>query len=370
MKQIKFSKVNIADSDLKKVNQVLKSGWLTHGKYTKLFEKEFKKFTNTKFTTTVSSCTAGLHLIFLALGIGKGDTVLVPAMSHVASAHAASYTGAKIKFTDVDLETGNITFNEIKKNFSKKIKAIIVVHMSGIPVKEIIKIKNFCKKNKIYLIEDCAHGLGSKINKTHVGNFGDAGAFSFYPTKQITSGEGGAVVTNNKKLFEKIKKLKAFGIDTDINDRKIPGVYNVKSLGYNFRITDFQSALLFTQLKRYSFNLKKRIKNAKIYELYLKNCKNIQFSKFSKNNSYFIFQIFVNEKKRNSLIQEMVKNNIGCSIHYATPLPYFDYYKKFNFKKFRNAEKYAKTNISLPVYSDLKKTEIKFITNFLEKNTK
>ena len=115
MKQIKFSKVNIVDSDLKKVNEVLKSGWLTHGKYTKLFEKEFKKFTNTKFTTTVSSCTAGLHLIFLALGIGKGDTVLVPAMSHVASAHAASYTGAKIKFTDVDVETGNITFDEIKK---------------------------------------------------------------------------------------------------------------------------------------------------------------------------------------------------------------------------------------------------------------
>ena len=100
MRQIKFSKVNIIDSDLKKVNEVLKSGWLTHGKYTKLFEKEFKKFTKSNFTTTVSSCTAGLHLIFLALGIGKGDTVLVPAMSHVASAHAASYTGAKIKFTN------------------------------------------------------------------------------------------------------------------------------------------------------------------------------------------------------------------------------------------------------------------------------
>ena len=126
---------------------------------------------------------------------------------------------------------------------------------------------------------------------------------------------------------------------------------------------------MFTQLKRYSFNLKKRIKNAKIYELYLKNCKNIKFSKFSKNNSYFIFQIFVNENIRNSLIQEMVKNNIGCSIHYATPLPYFDYYKKFNSKKFRNSEKYAKMNISLPVHPELKRADIKFITNFLKKNT-
>lgn len=370
MRQIKFSKVDIIKDDLIKVNKVLKSGWLTHGKYTRLFEEKFKKYTGANYATTVSSCTAGLHLIFLALGISKNDTVLVPAMSHVASAHAASYTGAKIKFADVDLETGNITFDEIKKNFDKTLKAIIVVHMSGIPVKDIKKIQSFCKKNKIFLVEDCAHAIGSRLNQQHVGNFGDAAAFSFYPTKQITAGEGGAVISNNKKLFAKIKKLKAFGIDTDIKDRKIPGLYNVKGLGYNFRMTDFQAALLYTQIKRYNSKLKKRRDNAQIYENFLSDCKNINFSTFLDGNSYFIFQIFVDEKIRNNLIKKMVRNKIGCSIHYATPIPYFEYYKKSHNKRFKNAEKYANTNISLPVYPDLKKEQIRYISNFLIENLK
>jgi len=371
MKPINFSNVDIVESDIKRVNEVLRSGWLTHGKYAELFDQEFKNYTKSNFSTTVSSCTAGLHLIFLALGIGKGDTVMVPAMSHVATAHAVSYTGAKVRFTDVDLETGNITFEEVKKNYKKNIKAIVVVHMSGIPVNDIISIKNFCKKNKIYLVEDCAHALGSKINGKHVGNFGDAGAFSFYPTKQITSGEGGAVITNNIKIFNKIKKLKAFGIDTDIKDRKIPGLYNVRSLGYNFRMTDFQAALIYTQLKRYKKNLFYRKKNAKIYEFYLRNRHYLSFSKYSKNNSYFIFQIFVNRKIRDTLIKKMVKQGIGCSIHYATPLPYFDYYKKLEgSKNFPNAAKYAKSNISLPIHTKLNKKQIRYISNFLIKNSK
>ena len=370
MRQIKFSDVDITKNDLKKVSEVLKSGWLTHGKYTKLFENQLKLFTKSKHATTVSSCTAGLHLIFLALGIGRGDTVLVPAMSHVATAHAISYTGANVKFTDVDLETGNITLKDVIKNFNKNIKAIIVVHMSGIPVKDILKIKSFCKKNKIYLIEDCAHALGSKINGKHVGNFGDAGSFSFYPTKQITSGEGGAVITNSSKIFNKIKKLKAFGIDTDIKHRKIPGMYNVKGLGYNFRMTDFQAALIYAQLKRYSNKLLIRKRNAKIYERQLKNYNHIKFSSYSDNNSYFIFQIFVNKKIRNSLIKSMVKNFIGCSIHYATPLPYFDYYKKLlGVKKYVNAEYYAKSNISLPIHSKLNTKQIKYIVDFIINNT-
>lgn len=371
MKKIKFSGSNIIKDDLKKVNEVLKSGWLTHGKYTTFFEEELKNFTKSKFSTTVSSCTAGLHLIFLALGIGRGDTVLIPAMSHVASAHAATYTGAKVKFVDVDLETGNITYEEVKKNYKKNIKAILIVHMSGIPVKDILKIKNFCKKYKIYLIEDCAHALGSRINKKHVGNFGDASAFSFYPTKQITSGEGGAIITNNKDIFDKVKKLKAFGIDTDIKDRKIPGFYNVKSLGYNFRMTDFQAALVYSQLKRYKKNLTKRKKNALFYEKFLKNCDSINFSKFSENNSYFIFQIFVNQKIRNNLIKKIIKKGIGCSIHYANPIPFFDYYREPKYKnKFKNALKYSKTNISLPVHHNLKLEDIKYISRILIQNSK
>ena len=148
MKKISFSKVDINKKDTKVISDILLSGWLTHGKYTTKFENSFKLFTKSKYSITVSNCTAGLHLIFLALGIKKNDEVIVPAMSHVASAHSASYTGAKVKFCDVNKVDGNINLDQIKKNISYKTKAVVVVHMAGSPVKDIKEISNYCKKKK------------------------------------------------------------------------------------------------------------------------------------------------------------------------------------------------------------------------------
>ena len=219
MKLIKFSKSNIATKDINVVKNIISSGWLTHGKYTQLFENELKKYTGAKYSVTVSSCTAALHLSCLALGFKKGDEVIVPAQTHTATAHAVEYTGAKAILADVDKTTGNILFKEFEKKINSKTKGVIVVHMAGYPC-EIKKLINLCKKKNIKLIEDCAHALGTRINKKHAGNFGITGCFSFYPTKQITTGEGGALITNNKKIYKKIKILKAFGIDKDINQRK------------------------------------------------------------------------------------------------------------------------------------------------------
>ena len=191
-------------------------------------------------------------------------------MTHTATAHAVEYTGAKAVFSDVDPVTGNTNLSFIKKKITKKTKGIILVHMSGIPC-QIKEIAEFCKKKKIKLIEDCAHALGSTYKKKHVGNYGQTGCFSFYPPKQIATGEGGAVITNDKEIFSKIKKLKAFGIDKDLNERKKAGVYDVKSLGYNYRMTDFQAALGFLQFKRYKKNLLVRKQIAKKYnKLYQK----------------------------------------------------------------------------------------------------
>tara|TARA_B100001939_G_C16906955_1_gene602825 strand:+ start:182 stop:1297 length:1116 start_codon:yes stop_codon:yes gene_type:complete len=369
MKEISFSKVNINKKDTKLISKILLSGWLTHGKYTGKFEDNFKSYTKSKFSITVSNCTAGLHLIFLALGIKKNDEVIVPAMSHVASAHSARYTGAKVIFCDVNAEDGNINLNEIKKNITNKTKAVVVVHMAGAPVKDLVKIAKYCKRKKIYLVEDCAHALGTKINSKHVGNYGDASSFSFYPTKQITTGEGGIVITNNAKIFKKIKRLKAFGINNDINKRKIPGKYNVLDLGFNYRMTDFQAALGYLQLKRYNSNLKKRHKNAKLYENYLNDFKNIVFEKYNSNNSYFIFQIFVNKNKRDKIVMNLKKSKIGCSIHYAKPINEYQFYLNNKIKTFKNAKLYADTNISLPIHSALKKSEIKVICNKLKELT-
>ena len=366
--EVKFSKPNINAKDIKNVVNILQSGWLTHGKYTQLFEKSFAAFTGAKYCTTVSSCTAGLHLSCIASGFKKGDEVIVPAMTHTATAHAVEFTGAKAIFLDVENLTGNLNLSIISKAVTKKTKGIIVVHMAGYP-SEIKKIARFCKKRKIKLIEDCAHSVGSKISGKHLGNFGESGCFSFYPTKQITTGEGGVVITNNKSFFKKIKKLKAFGINKDINERKKQGEYDVESLGYNYRMTDFQSALGLGQLKNYQMNLKKRHKIAQRYIKNLNSEKKISFLKFSKNCSYFIFQVFV--KNRDKILKVLKEKKIGVSVHYATPLPLMTYYKKkydLNKKDFVNSIRYAKSNISLPNHPFLKNNEIDFICDTIKKN--
>tara|TARA_Y100000768_G_C23940981_1_gene665111 strand:+ start:356 stop:1471 length:1116 start_codon:yes stop_codon:yes gene_type:complete len=360
-KNIKFSDVDIRSSDLKVVNKILKSGWLTHGKFTNKFQEEFRKFTNSKFALTVSSCTAALHISCLAAGFKNGDEVILPAVSHTATSHAIEYCGAKPIFVDVEKLSGNIDIKKVEKKITNKTKGIIIVHMAGYAcdIKNILRI---CKKHNLKLIEDCAHSIGTIYNKKHVGNFGETGCFSFYPTKQITTGEGGMVITNNKKVYNKLKKLKAFGIDKDIKDRKIPGQYDVKILGYNFRMTDFQAAIGYFQIKRYKENLRLRKKLAKYYNFYLKKKKDLEFLEFDKNCSYFVFQIFI--RPRNKVLQVLKKNKIGCSIHYLNPIPNFTFYKKkygLVKKNFFNAFDYGKRNISLPNHPKLSKKDIKKI---------
>ena len=361
MNEIKFSIPNITTNDIKTVGNILKSGWLTHGKYTSLFEEEIKKLTKAKYAVTVSSCTAGLHLSCLASKFKKGDEVIVPAQTHTATAHAVEYTGAKAIFSDVEFPSGNMSLDLLKKKISNKTKGIIVVHMAGYAC-EMKKISLFCKKNKITLIEDCAHALGTFESGKHVGNYGISGNFSFYPTKQITTGEGGAIVTNSKEFYKKIKTLKAFGIDKDINNRKKQGDYDVKFLGLNYRMTDFQAALGYSQAKSYKKNLIRRKTIAKKYIEKFSNIKTIECMPFSASSSYFVFQIFY--KERDLLLKKKKKKKIGVSVHYTNPLPKMTYYKnKYNLKiaDYPNADRYGKTNISLPVYPKLKNSDINFI---------
>ena len=366
MKEIKFSISNISNQDIKIVQKILKSGWLTHGKYTELFEKEFCKFTKTKYAVSVSSCTAGLHLSCIAAGFKRGDEVIVPAQTHTATAHAIEYTGAKVIFADIESFTGNIDVDEILKKITKKTKGIIIVHMAGYPcnTQRILKI---CKKKNLKIIEDCAHGLGTYIKKKHVGNFGISGSFSFYPTKQITTGEGGMVITNDLNFYKKIKNLKAFGIDKEIKDRKKQGDYDVKQLGLNYRMTDFQAALGYLQLKRYKKNLSRRHEIAKRYIKKLSNINGIELMPYSKDCSFFVFQVF--SKRRDKILSIFKKKRIGSSVHYLNPVPKMTYYKKkykLKIKDYFRANKYGLSNISLPMYPKLKNHEIDVICNLIK----
>ena len=236
-----------------------------------------------------------MHLSCLAAGFKKGDEAIVTAMSHTATSHAVEYTGASVKFIDIEKLTGNIRTSEIEKIYLKT-KGLIIVHMAGYPC-DLKRISEICKKNKIKLIEDCAHAVGTYYNNKHAGNFGISGSFSFYPTKQITTGEGGMVVTNNKKIYQSIKSLKAFGIDKDINQRKKQGQYEVNQIVFNYRMTDFQSSIGYELIKDYKKNLKRRILIAKRYHLNFQNSKFVKTMPFDKNCSYFIFQIFTKKRQ-------------------------------------------------------------------------
>ena len=359
MNKVKFSKPNILPDDINLVKKIIKSGWLTHGKYTNLFEKKFNVYTNSKYAITVSSCTAALHLSCLASGFKKGDEIIVPSMSHTATAHAVEYTGAKVVFSEIDKLTGNITLDHIKKKISKKTKGIIIVHMAGFPC-EVDKISKFCKKNKIILIEDCAHALGTFIKRKHAGNYGISGCFSFYPTKQITTGEGGILITNDLHFFQKVKKLKAFGIDKDIKDRKKPGDYDVKALGYNYRMTDIQAALANSQIKRLSKIVKRRHEIADIYNKELKNLP-VKLP-WQDPKTYTSFHLYVIRLKLNEIdisheefFTKMRKAEILVNLHYI-PVYFHPYYRRLGFKKgyCEEAEKYYSDAVSIPMFPSLK----------------
>jgi len=369
MKNIPFSNPDITQNELNAVCEAINSGWLTHGKYSERLEELFCEFTGARFATTVSNCTAGLHLSCLAAGFGSGDEVIVPAQTHTATAHAVEYTGARAVFADVHAVTGNILIEEIEKKLTSKSKGIIPVHMAGYPcdINEIIKI---CDVYNLVLIEDCAHALGTRYKDKHTGNFGITGNFSFYPTKQITTGEGGMVISNEESVINFIKKHKAFGIDTPPEIRTRPGMYDVRGLGYNYRMTNFQAALGVGQMERYEKNLKKRQANGKLYTELLKNNDLLNFPDFTSENSYFLFQLILKKHlNRDRVITRLKEKGIGVSIHYATPVPIMTYYQeKYGYisKEFPNAIEYGNQSISLPVYPKVTTEDIQYIVDTIQ----
>ena len=370
MRKIPFSSPDIQDSDLQAVESVIRSGWLAHDKYSERLEELFCKYTGAKYATTVSNCTAGLHLSCLAARFGPGDEVIVPAQTHTATAHAVEYTGAKAVFGDVDLLSGNIALEDLDRKLTDKTKGIIPVHMAGYPC-DIEKIKIFCQKHNLILIEDCAHAVGTNFNGIHAGNYGITGCFSFYPTKQITTGEGGIVISNDKRIINEINKLKAFGIDTPPELRTKPGVYDVQGLGYNYRMTDFQAALGVGQMERYADNVAGRRKNAELYCELLKNRNDISFIDYSDDHSYFLFQIILDHSlDRDKILLGLKEKGIGVSIHYATPVPLMSYYKKkygYITEDIPNAVNFGDQSISLPVHAMLSDEDIEHVCSTLIK---
>lgn len=357
IKNIAFGRPMIGDKERSAVEKVLKGPILTHGENVKEFEKKFAEYTSSKYAFAVSSCTAALHLSYFYAGVGKDDEVIVPSQTHVATAHAVELLGGKAVFIDSELETGNLDIAQIEDKITKKTKVLTIVHYLGMPV-DMNKINKIADKFNLFVVEDCALSLGAYYNDVHTGNIGDVGCFSFYPVKHITTGEGGMVISNNEEISSHINKDRAFGIDRQIDERKTPGIYDVQSLGFNYRMNEFQAAIGIEQLKRVDGFLKIRKQNFERLYNGLKKIEDIHLFKSSHGrfqSSYYCFELILNDnlaEKRYEIIKELNNKGIGTSVYYPGPVPLMTYYKNkygYNETLFPNATKISKQGIALPV---------------------
>ena len=369
MNFIPYGKQSIDEDDINSVVEVLKSDFLTTGPKIKEFEDELCRYTNAKYCVAVANGTAALHLASLVL-LNKGDKVITTPNSFVATSNSILYVEAKPIFVDIK-EDGNIDLDlceeELKKDSS--IKAIYVVHFSGNPIEQ-EKLKYLKETYNIKILEDCAHSLGASFGNIKAGSCenSDCSILSFHPVKHITTGEGGAVTTNSKEIYEKLLELRAHGIKRFPD--AAPWYYEMHSLGFNYRITDMQAALGISQLKKLDSFVKRRKEIASKYDEAFFNSIVKPLYSFNQNSSYHLFVVKVDFSKLNiskvELFNKMREKNIGLQLHYI-PINKQPYYKSLGYGNEDTPimNRYYDECFSLPMYSSLSNEEQEYVIKTL-----
>jgi len=339
------------------------NGWNNqHSKYIYGLEEDFSNYVGVKYSIATSSCTGALQIALMSLGIGKDDEVIIPDITWVATANAATYVGATPVFADIDLNTWNIDVNSIKKHITKKTRAIIPVHMYGHPANmtEILKV---AKENKLFVVEDAAPSIGAEWRGERAGTFGDFAAFSFQGAKLLVSGEGGILVTNNKNLYEKAKKIS----DQGRNKMK---TFHIDQKGVKFKMSNIQASLALAQLHRIDelIEMKRRIFDWYFEDLY--DLKNIKLNKEvdDAKSIYWMTSIYINKKNklsRDNLIKELKRNNIDTRPVFP-PISEYPIWKK-KYKAKTNAKLIGSSSINLPSGVCLKYEEVKYVCKYLKK---
>ena len=284
----------LAGNELNYVDTAVKTGWISSaGEYVEKFEKKFAEYCGMKYAASVCNGTAALHLALLAAGIKEGDEVIIPCFTMIATAFAVCYAGAMPVFVDADAGTWNINAGKIEEKISSKTKAIIPVHIFGLPC-DMDKISAIAKKNKLKIIEDAAEAHGAECKKKKTGSFSDIAAFSFFANKNLTTGEGGMVVTNNRKFFDNARYFK--NMCFDLNG---PRNYMHSDIGFNYRMTNLQAAVGLAQTEKADYYRSLRINNGKLYRKFLQNIPGIIFQNDNPEftNVYWMNGILVEPKK-------------------------------------------------------------------------
>jgi dTDP-4-amino-4,6-dideoxygalactose transaminase len=358
----------VTAEEKKAVSSALGSRWLTGGPKVKDFEKVFAQYVGTKHAVAVNSCTAGLHLAMRVLNVGVGDEVIIPDMTFAATANAPIFCGAKPVFVDIDEKTFNLSPADLQNKITGRTKAVIPVHYGGQPceMKEILEI---AEDNKLNVVEDCAHSLGAEYHGKKTGSFGVMGCFSFYPTKIVTTMEGGMVTTDDEGIAKRLRLLREHGMSRTAIDRESTATwfYDVIDLGYNYRLTEPQAAMGIVQMKKIEEGIRRRTAISRYYtSKFTDHSRKGIIAPFVGKNRTHIFHLYtvlVQKKEsgitRNELFEKLTKNGIQPSVLY-TPLHLMSFYRQF-LKKDKSAfpvsERVYDEILSLPIYPTMGKRE-------------
>lgn len=367
---ISFGRPWITEDERQAVLEVLDSPILTHGPQCKAFEEEFAAcLGDGAYCVSVSSCTAALHLAYFYFGLGAGDEVIVPAQTHIATAHAVELVGAKAVFVDCVLPTGNIDTSAIEAAITERTKAISVVHFLGIacPMDEIGAIAH---RHNLKVIEDAALAVGTYFDGKHAGLHGDVGCFSFYPVKHITTAEGGMFVTRHREIADAVRKLRGFGVDRTFSERKVPGMYDVLTLGFNYRMSDVQAAIGRQQIRKIPDILARREANFRQLQAHLNTIPDVlvldAVDPRTTNSFYCLTMVLQGAiaPQRNDVIDKLNAQGVGTSIYYPQPVPRMTYYRnKYGYEasRYPNATAISDCSIALPVGPHLGSAEMDYI---------
>lgn len=368
-KPIPFGCPVIGDEEREAVAAVLSGPVLTHGPRGREFEEAFAAFTGAEHAVATSSCAAALHLAYLGLGIGPGDEVIVPAQTHVATAHVVEVCGATPVFVDSDPRTGNIDLDAAESSITPRTRALAPVHYLGLPV-DMARVMEIARRHDLFVVEDCALALGATFNGVHTGLHGDVGCFSFYPVKHITTGEGGMAISRRAAVAERLSKQRAFGIDkTVVAERRHSGAYDVELLGLNYRLSEIGAAIGVEQLKKLPDFLQRRAENFAALWSGLEGLEGLELLDTGgterATSSHYCLTALLDDsivERREEMIETLKQRGLGVSIYYPKPLPYTTYYQhKYGFKRgeFPVATRISSASIALPVGPHVDKEDVR-----------
>ncbi len=369
--RIPLADIDFDQDELQSVEAVLKSKWLTMGSVTQLFEHDFSEFTGIEHCVAVSNCTAGLHLAMVALGVGPEDEVIVPSLSFVATANAVVYTGATPVFADIaGIDDLDVSVESIESRITERTKAIVVMHYGGYAC-DMEAIVKLARDRQLFVVEDAAHALGSTLKGKHLGGWGDIGCFSFFSNKNMTTAEGGMVVTDSESLAKKLRLLRSHGMTSLTWDRYQGHAwsYDVVELGYNYRIDEIRSALGVAQLKKLRKNNAIRRRLTDEYWLAMEEeipRVELPFRRHRGESACHLMVVVLPVGTDRTLVMERMKERgIQTSIHYP-PIHLFSYYLRYGAGlSLDSTEDATKRVLTLPLFAGMEVGDVKEVVGAL-----